>query len=117
MQLRNRRHQIIINRLRMGHIGLRAYLNRFSMSDEQYCENPVCYFQEFPETIEHFLLYCPLYTSIRNNLKKNLTEMKVTLFDVKTLLLGREEYSKMSRKIIVALLEYIYASGKTEGFF
>jgi len=50
--------------LRTGHCGLNSYLNRFSLTD-----SPLCDCEAGPETVEHFLLECPLYRQQRTELR------------------------------------------------
>ena len=44
---RNRRIEVIISRLRIGHVGLDNYMNRFNMSDTDICMK--C---KIPETVQ-----------------------------------------------------------------
>lgn len=50
----DRRIQVVLNRLRMGHAGVAQYLYRFNMAD-----TPLCSLCQLPDTIEHcfFILY------------------------------------------------------------
>ena len=50
--------------LRTGHCGLNAYLHRFGLAD-----SPLCDCESGQETVEHFLLECPLYREQRIELR------------------------------------------------
>ena len=60
---RNRRAEIVINCLWMGHVGLNYYLYRFNTKESNLCEE--C---KAPETVEHFILYCKIYNEERANM-------------------------------------------------
>ena len=50
--------QVVMNRMRIGHIGLNEYLHRFHMVETESCEceQISCLTFDIPETLEHFLL-------------------------------------------------------------
>ena len=50
--------------LRTGHCGLNSYLHRFGLAD-----SPLCNCGAGHETVEHFLLECPLYREQRTELR------------------------------------------------
>ena len=115
--LRNRRDQVVINRLRMGHVGVNSYLNRFGMAEEEFCQNLPCMVQGFADTIEHFLFHCPLYTSFRNELKANLLRIGVSEFNMKTILIGNENYNSQEVFICKYLIEYLRSTNRTRYYF
>ena len=53
-----------IIQLRTGHCGLKSYLHRFGLVD-----SPLCDCEAGQETVEHFLLECPLYREQRRELR------------------------------------------------
>ena len=63
-----------IIQLRTGHCGLNSYLHRFNLADSPFCD---CGTGQ--ETVEHFLLECPLYREQRTKLRNNAgtTNMRV----------------------------------------
>lgn len=65
IQHKSRRLESAITRLRIGHAGVNAHLNRFEMSD-----SPLCQRCSLPETIEHFLMTCPTYQQQRSSLRE-----------------------------------------------
>ena len=115
--LKNRRDQVVINRLRMGHVGVNSYLNRFNMAEEEYCQNLPCFVQGFPDTIEHFLCHCSLYTNFRNELRANLLRIGVKEFNLKTILLGNEIYSSQEVAICGLLSKYLRSTNRTRSYF
>ena len=60
ISLNNRRAESIIHCLRMGNIGLNDNLRKVNRHESGHCES--C---EVPETVEHFLCYCPKYIITR----------------------------------------------------
>jgi len=53
--------------MRTGHCGLNKYLHRFGIADSPNCE---CGCGQ--ETVEHFLLECPLFIEQRNALRNKV---------------------------------------------
>ena len=51
--------------LRTGHCGLNSYLHRFGLAD-----SPLCECKNGQETVEHFLLECPLHREQRRELRE-----------------------------------------------
>lgn len=64
MKLKSRRVACSITRLRIGHAGVNNHSHRFNLSDTPLCQN--C--QEL-ETIDHFILRCPVFQQQREVLK------------------------------------------------
>ena len=85
LTMRNRRQQVVLSRLRMGHAGLQQYLYRFQMAEDDICESCDLF---LPETIEHFLLICSGHEAARFELKQQLNLIGVGEVNIKTLLLG-----------------------------
>ena len=56
IKIKERREEIVIYRLRLGHVGVNKYLHRFNMSITENCN-----YCQAPETIEHLLLACGKY--------------------------------------------------------
>ena len=105
-----------MSRLRIGHVGLNSYLNRFKMHDSEYCEQPSCIGQEISETIGHFIMHCPNYSSQRDILQQSLQRCNINLFNLKSLLLGEESGDKHGM-ILRYVIEYVVATGRADGFF
>ena len=115
--LKNRKLQVTLNRLRIGHIGLNEYLHRFRMSNTNFCEQNSCLNTESPESIEHFLLLCPEFSTAREILRQKLSSEKINSFNIKTLLLGEEQYKLKYKFIALALFEYIESTARMQGPF
>ena len=62
-----------ITRLRLGHAGLRTYLHKFKISNSDLCECGEL------ETINHFLFYCRLHRTYRDELGASLNIYNVAL--------------------------------------
>ena len=62
-----RKVDIIIHRLRMGHVGVKSHQFRFSLSDIKQCD-----YCEEDETIEHYLLKCEEYFTQRYELLNDI---------------------------------------------
>ena len=60
-----RKHVILISRLRTGHCHLNQYLHRFNIVETSECE---CGVEK--ETVEHYLLNCELYDEERDVLRR-----------------------------------------------
>lgn len=109
-EIRNRRMQVVISRLRIGHVGLNSYLNRFNMRDTSECQ-----YCPIEETVEHFLLECPQYDGPRNVLINKLRCMNITNISIKVILSGDSTLSKKeNRKILKYLCDFLVATGRVE---
>ena len=115
--LKNRRAQVIINRLRMGHIGVKAYLHRFKMAEEDLCQNSDCHADELPETIEHFMLICPAYQQQRETMTNKLRNMNITDISLKMLLLGEDFPLNKQEKVLGIVLEYLFSTNRVQKYF
>ena len=49
--------QVLISRFRRGHIGVRVYLSRSNMTEDEFYQQTICEGNEIVEDIEHFILY------------------------------------------------------------
>ena len=114
---KNRRAQVVMNRLRMGHVGVRSYLYRFHMAEDEYCQNPPCHQDETPETIEHFLLYCPATQSARQALTTRLQNIGVNDLSLKTLLLGNPDFRVKNSIIFGYVYQFLSETNRVQSYF
>ena len=115
--IKYRRSQVLINRFRMGHIGVRAYLSRFNMSEDEFCQQNTCDGNETVEDIEHFILYCPAYSNARDILQTKLRNININDLSLKTLLLGEKHHAGKQIEILSCFLEYLYSTNRVQTFF
>jgi hypothetical protein len=84
--------------LRTGHCGLNKYLCRFGIID-----SPVCECGSGQETVEHFLLECPLYREqrrvLRNKVGSGRMRVDVLLGDWKTIVEHTADFIKNSGRL------------------
>ena len=106
---RNRRLEIVIYRLRMGHVGLAKYLHRFNMKDTEQCES--CF---VPETVQHFLLYCSRYATERQIMFSNLRKMGVMHMTLRCLLGGEQKGVVFNRCVLNQTMKYITMTGRLD---
>ena len=92
--LSDRRSEVALARLRMGHAGVNAYLARFGLEDSPFCN--VC---QTEETVEHVLINCAKYQIERVKLRSNLKNIGVYTLTLKGLLGGEEEYYKRKQLV------------------
>ena len=78
--LPNRRDEIVYHRLLLGKVRLNSYLKTIGKHPTGLCST--C---NQPETVEHFLIFCPLWAREREQLKTRLKINAVTLKQVLTL--------------------------------
>ena len=95
-KFKERRKEIVMNRLRIGHAGVKQYLFRFNMSQEETCDD--CH---VPETIEHLLMNCKKYKEERCRLKQTLNKYGITDIGLKVLL-GDNMKNKRNKIILNA---------------
>ena len=99
----HRAHQTAIFRLRTQHAPLNAHLHRIKKDHPANC----VYCPDSDETVEHFLLHCPLYDSIRRRLLAAQPTIQNTLYGHTTQLQRTATYniSAMNRcdKIVRSL--------------
>ena len=63
-----RRYASILTQLRTNHVPLRAYLHKVNIAESPVCEQ--C--EEAPETVTHFIMFCPKYSAQRRQLRMSL---------------------------------------------
>lgn len=95
-----RKEAVILARLRVGHVGLNAYLARFNMS-----ETPNCDFCNVPEDVDHYLLHCCKYMASRMILESDVERIgaEMTLSS----LLGGTTSGKKQWRIVKITLNYV----------
>lgn len=75
-----RRKEVCISRLRFGHCRLNACLHKIGCHDDGKCDN--C---GVPETVQHYLLECPVQRVLQDRLKIKCHSMNVD-FNLRTVL-------------------------------
>ena len=103
----NRKVEVSMARLRMGHSRLNSHMFRIGLSDSPNCSS--CGSEE---TIEHFMLHCPRYFSHRVVLRSNLVCLGVRDMSLETLLGGGDFDKEMKIKINKRVCIYIRNCGK-----
>jgi ribonuclease HI len=101
----NRRLETIMARLRIGHTGLNAYLYRFGLHWSPLCD---CGLRE---TVEHYLLDCPLTDNHRRELVTSLATINVQL-NIKNILGGGNFNLRTQKKIVIHMGKYFTDTGK-----
>ena len=96
-KIKQRKYEIILNRLRSGNIGLNANLKKIGLHETGYCSMCIV-----PETVDHFLIECPRYIIPRSML---LVEVNSTNPIEILSLLASEEYHVQK-----ALVDFIIRS-------
>ena len=107
IELKNRRVDVAINRLRMGHAGVQAYLARFGMADSKLCGT--CH---KIDTVEHYMLKCQKYRRERMELERELGKLGYSEISLK-LVLGTMD-SGNTRKVLQAVGKYLIATQQIE---
>ena len=97
-----------LSRLRIGHVCLREHLFRFRLVDDPYCTCGEV------ESIDHFLLHCPLYLEIREQLKNEILMIDPNAaFNIKTILGGNENLVEAKQfKIAKAMTKFLIKTRK-----
>ena len=98
----NRKVEVTMARLRIGHCRLNSHLFKIGLSDTQNCQ-----YCGRLETIEHFLLHCPRYYSSRIVLQSSLNCLGVGQLSVKILLGGGNFSKEVKVKICKRVCEFI----------
>lgn len=70
----HRRKEVCISRLRFGRCRLNVFLNQIGCHDDGKCAN--C---DLPETVEHYLLNCPVQRVLQDRLKADCRAMSMDL--------------------------------------
>jgi len=108
--IKHRRVEVVMNRLRIGHVGVKAYLHRFNMSENYECET--C---NIAETIEHFLLHCNKYNRQRDKLTAALSAVGIREVSQGVLLGDNNDLPvTKKRRIVSALAEYLIGTGQLD---
>ena len=104
---KSRRYETVLARLRSGHVGLAQHLFRVQLKD-----SPLCNCGQV-ETIEHFLLQCPLYARQRNILMQDVQHLSLNnVVDIKLLLGGSNYNEYIQDKIMKFMHKYLLSTGK-----
>ena len=85
IRFKRRREEVVLYRLRIGHVGVQQHMRRFNMAEESDCEE--C---GVPDSVEHLLLYCCKYEQQRSELRIRLRALDVPSLTVKCILGGSE---------------------------
>ena len=111
-----------LTRFRVGlsHLRSHKYLHNFSDTTSTSCSCS----NNTPETIEHYLLHCPLYHLIRSELFEKLRQIisLITLispsYTSNLLLFGNSSFDfHTNRKILELTISFIISSNRFEGAF
>ena len=97
-----RKDETIFHKMRIGHVPLNSYLNRFNLSSSDQCQ-----YCNSSETLEHYLLHCTNYQNLRNQMKLELLKINVNQTDLKTLLAGNERYRSKRNDIMNITIDYV----------
>jgi hypothetical protein len=81
--LSDRRSDVVIARLRLGHTCLKGHLYRIGLADSPNCSN-----SSVIETPQHLLIDCPLYSRARATLLTSLSSLNLSSLSLRTLLGG-----------------------------
>jgi ribonuclease HI len=92
-------------KLRIGHVGLNRYLNRFKLIDTDLCACGEI------ETVEHYLLHCPRHEQFRSILRDKLQVIGVGL-SVRNVLGGGLFEKEKQFKIRNYATQYLFMTGK-----
>ena len=109
-RLLNRREQVLLQRFRIGHVGVQAYLNRFKITGSPLCAEPICQEEEVEETLEHYIFRCPAYTAHREEMFNVLNTMGVHNTNLKVLL-GLSD-NVINVEIVRIFIKYVVNTGK-----
>ena len=95
-------------RLRIGHVSLKEHLFRFRIANDPYCDCGEV------ESIEHYILSCPVYRIQRDSLKASISDIDRNLtMDLKTLLGGNTNLCETKQfKIVDAMTKYLIKTKK-----
>ena len=107
MELKNRKLEVAMARLRLGHTRLRAHMCRMKLVD-----SPNCWHCRVPETIEVFLVSCHRYYGARCILLGALARFGINNLDIHISLGGGDISLDEKCKIAEALKAYLLKTGK-----
>ena len=103
---KNRQVQTAMTRLRIGHVGLQQHMHRFNMTEEELCS---C--REAEESVEHFLLHCNTYLTIRNEMLVELGKIKVNP-TLQNILGGGNFDQPLQNNIVKIVAKFLQDTGK-----
>ena len=106
----NRAAETALTRLRISHIELNSYLNRFNQSD-----SPLCQTCRTPETTEHYLFSCRRFSNPRRKLINNLQALGITTLSRKNLLGGGPFKHPEQMYIRDCVVSFLKESGRLNG--
>ena len=72
MKFKDLRTEVVLYRLRIGHVGVVSYMNKFCMYDNKICQ--IC---KLPETVHHYLLVCHKFAEQRRVMIRKLHNMDI----------------------------------------
>ena len=98
----DRRSDVVISRLRLGHTCLKGHLYKIGLADSPNCTN--C---SVIETPQHLLLDCPLYAQARTTLLSSLSTLKITTLSLRSLLGGGKYTSAETLHIFHSLCIFL----------
>ena len=101
-EVANRKIEVGLARLRLGHCRLNDHMFKIGLRDTQDCQ-----FCGGIETVEHFLLHCPRYYSDRVVLRSSLSCLGVRDMSVEVLLGGGAFSKDMKMKINKRVCEFL----------
>ena len=93
--------------MRIGHIGLKEYLNRFGMS-----ESPMCRRCNVPESVSHYLLICTEHQVARRKAVNALRSKGILHITLKIMLGGGDFDKDLQNYIKKVLARFIIESGR-----
>lgn len=105
----NRRVEVVLNRLKIGHVGVNAYLHRFRLGDTPLCDS--C---KVVETMEHFLISCTKYSTERAALFSNLIKVGIHTFNMVTLLGGSKHTIGVKKIIEKELANFLVSTNRIQ---
>lgn len=100
-----RRDNVVLTRLRLGHCGLASNLNVVGKHPDGLCE---C---GSPETVKHVVLFCRKYSRERQQLFVELVDLGLSSFSLQTML-GMDQNRKES--VGKAVIKYFHSIGLYE---
>ena len=109
-EVKPRKMESVVSRFRIGHVGVYNHLHRFKMAD-----SPLCVRCSTPETIEHFLMHCPLYSAQRNKLKSTFLQIKVN-FSLSNILGFGNNSKQENEEILKSFIVFLSQSGQMSRF-
>jgi ribonuclease HI/exonuclease III len=106
---KTRRIEVVLSRLRIGHVGVKSHLHRFEMTDSNLCTT--C---QVPDTVPHFILECREHAVARKVMVDGLVQRDIRNVDLK-LLLGSNNLPLNDKRFVVQqLITYLIATNKIE---